>query len=116
SGEDLSELKRSKMAEVLPSASHLDEQSKEICEIDFSPKQELRSLRNTDKIIQVIELLNAGGGYDNLMSDFIGAVHDMVSTKKENEALKNQLREIEARLVILEKQTDSEKENMQKLA
>jgi hypothetical protein len=50
------------------------------------------------------------------MSDFIGAVHDMVSTKKENEALKNQLREIETRLVILEKQTDSEKENMQKLA
>ncbi|MBA3008488.1 MAG: hypothetical protein KJ900_17410 [Proteobacteria bacterium] len=116
SGEDISVLKRNKMAEVLSSAPHLDEQTKEISKIDFFPKQELASLSIPDKIIQVIEILNAGSGYDNLMSDFIGAVHDMVSTKKENEALKNQLREIETRLVILEKQTDSEKENMQKLA
>jgi len=109
SGEDISVLKRNKMAEVLSSAPHLDEQTKEISKIDFFPKQELASLSIPDKIIQVIEILNAGSGYDNLMSDFIGAVHDMVSTKKENEALKNQLREIETRLVILEKQTDSEK-------
>ena len=116
SGEDLSVLKKNKMVEVLASAPHLDEQTKDISKFYLAPKQELASLSIPDKLIQVIEILNAGSGYDNLMSDFIGAVHDMVSTKKENEALKNQLREIEARLAILEKQTDSEKENMQKLA
>lgn len=109
SGKDLSVLKGNKVAEVLSSAPHLDEQEKNISKFDLVPKQELALSSISDKIIQVIEILNAGSGYDHLMSDFIGVVHGMVSTKKENETLKNQLREVEARLAILEKQTDCEK-------
>jgi hypothetical protein len=115
-GEDIFVLKRNKMTEVVSSFPHLNEQTKDISKLDLAQKQELSPSSVPDKIIQVIGILSAGGGYDKLMSDFIGAVHDMVSTKKENESLKNQLREIEERLAILEREIDCEKENMQKLA
>ena len=107
-GENVSALEKNKMADVLSSVPHA-EQTKDLSEFDHSQKQEIAESSIPGKIIQVIGILNAGSGFDSLMSDLIGAVHDMISTKTENEALKNQLKVNEARLAILDKQADCEK-------
>ncbi|MDD3813582.1 MAG: hypothetical protein PHZ02_02960 [Desulfocapsaceae bacterium] len=108
-GKNVSALEINKMADVLSSVPYHAEQTKDLSEFDHSQKQEIAESSIPGKIIQVIGILNAGSGYDSLMSDFIGAVHTMIITKTENEALKNQLKEYEARLAILDKQADCEK-------
>jgi hypothetical protein len=116
SGEDVSTWRISKSVGMVPRQPQVGEQTKKIGQFEPTPKQETASSNIPDKIVKAIEILSTGSGYDNLLSDLIDVFYDTISTKNENEALKIKLREFEARLAILENQSDSEKELLQKTA
>jgi len=76
-----------------------------------------------DRIVRVIEVLNSGTEYADLLAGMIDAFHDTVSTKKknlslekENSALKAKLTTMDQRVVSLENGSKSENGLIQKTA
>lgn len=62
-----------------------------------------------DRIVRAIEVLGSDTEYADLLAGMIDAFYDTVSTKKENLALKNKLKEMESRIASLEERPDCEK-------
>jgi transcriptional regulator with XRE-family HTH domain len=76
-----------------------------------------------DRIVRVIEVLNSGTEYADLLAGMIDTFHDTVSTKKknlslekENSDLKAELQAMNHRIANLERRPEGEKELMQKSA
>ncbi len=76
-----------------------------------------------DRIVRVIEVLNSGTEYANLLAGMINAFHDTVSTKKKNLSLKKEnsnlkanLTAMDQRIVSLENGSKSESGLIQKTA
>ena len=76
-----------------------------------------------DRIVRVIEVLNSGTEYADLLAGMIDAFHDTVSTKKknlslekENSDLKAKLTAMDQRIVSLENESKSESGLIQKTA
>lgn len=100
------------------SKGHVDTGGRENGVIDFkiTPRHGAGSENIPDRIVSVIEVLSSDTGYADLLAGLIDAFHDTVSTKKENLALKNKLKEMESRIVSLENGADCEKECIRKTA
>ncbi|MBL4904116.1 MAG: hypothetical protein JKY62_15940 [Desulfocapsa sp.] len=76
-----------------------------------------------DRIVRVIEVLNSGTEYADLLAGMIDAFHDTVSTKKKNLSLEKENSDLKAdlqatnhRIANLESRPEGEKELMQKSA
>lgn len=97
---------------------HADAGGRENGVIDFkiTPKHGAGSENIPDRIVSVIDVLSSDTGYADLLAGLIDAFHDTVSTKKENLALKNKLKEMESRIASLENGADCEKECLRKTA
>lgn len=100
------------------SKGHVDAGERENGIIDFkiTPRHGAGSEDIPDRIVSVIEVLSSDTGYADLLAGLIDAFHDSVSTKKENLALKNKLKEMESRIASLENGADCEKECIRKTA
>ena len=100
------------------SKGHVDAGGQENGIIDFkiTPRHGAGSENIPDRIVSVIDVLSSDTGYADLLAGLIDAFHDSVSTKKENLALKNKLKEMESRIASLENGADCEKECMRKTA
>lgn len=92
------------------------ELSGETPDFNITPKYGAGASNIPDRIVRVIEVLSSGTGYDDLLAGLIDAFHDTVSTKKENLALKNKLREMESRIASLEKRLVGQKDCIRKSA
>ncbi len=100
------------------SKGHVDTGGRENGVIDFkiTPRHGAGSENIPDRIVSVIEVLSSDTGYADLLAGLIDAFHDTVSTKKENLALRNKLKEMESRIASLENGADCEKECIRKTA
>ncbi len=67
-----------------------------------------------DRILKVIELLESGTIYGDLLAGLVDAFHETLATKKENLALQNQMKELESRIIRLEGKLDCEKGYLEK--
>lgn len=70
----------------------------------------------SEKIMKVVAILESDTYYRDALEDLIDAFHESVSTKSDNLKLRNQMKEMEARIASLEKKLASEKERVQKSA
>ena len=68
------------------------------------------------RIVKTIELFESGTIYGDLLARLIDAFHDSLNTKRENQALQKQMKELESRVQKLEDSSDSEKESLKKSA
>ena len=66
--------------------------------------------------MKVVEILESDTSYRDVLAELIDAFHESVSTKNENLKLRNQMKEMEARITNLEKRPADEKDHTQKSA
>ena len=70
----------------------------------------------SEKIMKVVEILESDTPYSTVLAELVDAFHEAVSTKKDNFALRNQMKEMEARIASLEKMRPDKKDGVQKSA
>jgi predicted ribosome quality control (RQC) complex YloA/Tae2 family protein len=70
----------------------------------------------SEKIMKVVEILESATTYSTVLAELVDAFHEAISTKKENLALRNQMKEMEARIASLEKILPDKKDGAQKSA
>lgn len=82
-------------------------------------KSSLKSGENqpsiSEKIMQVVEILESDTPYSTVLAELVDALHEAVSTKKENLALRNQMKEMDARIANLEKRLADKKDPVQRV-
>ena len=69
-----------------------------------------------DRIVSAIDVLGSDTKYADLLAGLIDALHDTVSTKRENKALKEEISEMKSRIARLENRAGNENEHMRKTA
>ena len=68
------------------------------------------------RIVKTIELFESETIYGDLLAGLIDAFHDSLTTKRENQALQKQMKELESRVQKLEENMDCENEFLKKSA
>ncbi len=68
------------------------------------------------KIMKVVEILESNTTYSDVLAELIDAFHEAINMKKDNLALRNQMKAMESRIASLEKMLAYEKECAQKSA
>jgi len=66
--------------------------------------------------MKVVEILESDTIYRDVLAELIDAFYDAVSTKKDNLKLRNQMKEMESRIVSLEKRLADDKDSPRKSA
>lgn len=90
---------------------------KGLCNLNtITPKYGEGSENIPDRIVSAIDVLGSDTKYAALLAGLIDALHDTVSTKRENKALKEKIGEMESRIARLENRTGYEHEHMRKTA
>ncbi len=86
--------------------------------IDFKSPKKFREAQSgfSEKIMKVVEILESDTIYRDVLAELIDAFYDAVSTKKDNLKLRNQMKEMESRIVSLEKRLADDKDSPRKSA
>jgi hypothetical protein len=69
----------------------------------------------SEKIMKVVEILESDTPYSAVLAELVDALHEAVSTKKENLALRNEMKEMEARIANLGKRLADKKDPVQRV-
>jgi hypothetical protein len=70
----------------------------------------------SDKIKKAVEILESDSNYSKILGDLIDAFHEAVSMKKDNLALRNQMKEMESRIASLEEKLGKNKKDRRQSA
>jgi hypothetical protein len=70
----------------------------------------------SEKILKVVDILESNTNYRDVLSEMIDAFHEAVNTKNDNLKLRNQMKEMEARIAGLEKRLAAKKDRVPKSA
>ena len=86
--------------------------------LDFksTSKNEELAVDLSDKVIKVLEILDSGAEYSEVLGGMIEMFHDALQTKAENLTLRNRVTQLESRMETLEKRLNLRKKYIEKLA